>query len=108
MQLSMKDVVCLSIKGGVPGDGFRLQQSAGPRKLPKTSSVRERPLWRAIIYVVSSIMAAAEGSQASTLCLPAGRLSEALAVKPLCKGRGACGCRQAQVHARGPHTLPCW
>ena len=40
MQLSVKDIVYLSNDGGTPGDGFRLQQSAGHRKLAKTPSVR--------------------------------------------------------------------
>ena len=40
MQLSVKDVVYLSIEGNVPGDGFRLQQSAGHRMLAELPAVR--------------------------------------------------------------------
>ncbi len=40
MQLSVKDVVYLSMEGNVLGDGFRLIQSAGCRKLAELPSVR--------------------------------------------------------------------
>ena len=40
MQLSVKDVVYLSIENNVPGDGFRLLLSEGHRKLAGFPSVR--------------------------------------------------------------------